>query len=86
VGLLQTINGANKLEGKRSHIGIRHIVHVVGYGALQTMGGLLVTLCFCAEEVGGRLLPVVSIYQPTWRHAPEAPNITNHSYKNLNVK
>ena len=42
--LLQTINGANKIEGKSSHIRIRHIVHVVGCGALQAMRGLHVTL------------------------------------------
>jgi hypothetical protein len=43
VGLLQPINGANKIEGKRSHIRIRHIVLVVGCGALQAMRGLLLT-------------------------------------------
>jgi len=44
VGLLQTINGANKIESKSSHIRIRQIVHVVGCGTIQAMRGLLVIL------------------------------------------
>jgi hypothetical protein len=57
----------------------------VGSEVLQAMRGLLLTLLHAPEEVGYRLLHIVSINQATPRHDLETRNITTHSRKNLSV-